>query len=218
MAAVTSEGDNAIAARITDLNNLSTRVAAVKNVSAVEKASISTEVQNEITGLTNLKTKLDADTDLTTAKTDEQSIFTAYRIYALVVPQGMIMASADRVDTIASLMDTLSTKFQARITAAQTAGNNVTNVQAALTDFNTKVADATTQAQTAQNAVANLVPDQGNATTAASNKAALQSARADLKTATSDLKAARADANTIVAGLKAFKVSAATATSTTATH
>ena len=91
----------------------------------------------------------------------------------------------------------------------------MTALQTALTDYNTKVVDATTQAQTAVSRVASLTPDNGDTTIAASNKAALQAARADLKVATSDLKAARADVDTITKGLKALKLPATTATSTT---
>lgn len=67
-----------------------------------------------------------------------------------------------------------------------------------------KMNDATSQAQIAQNGVISLVPDQGNATVAASNKAALVSARANIKTVAADLKAARQDIATIVSGLKAL--------------
>ena len=67
-----------------------------------------------------------------------------------------------------------------------------------------KLSDATSQAQSVQS-VSSLTPDQGNATVAASNKAALVSARTNIKTATADLKAARQDVDTVMQGLKAMK-------------
>jgi hypothetical protein len=196
-----SKGDAAIAKRIASLNALNTRIQSLKNVSASEKASISAEVQTNITGLTTLKAKLDADTDATVALTDAKSILGSFRIYALVIPQGYIASAADRVATVVGMMTDISSKLQARITAAP-ANANITAMQASLSDLNTKVADAQTNAQTAQNAVAGLVPDQGNATVQASNTAALKAARANIKVSTSDLVAARADAQSIVAALK----------------
>jgi hypothetical protein len=73
-----------------------------------------------------------------------------------------------------------------------------------MSDMNAKIADATAQSASAQSGVSALVPDQGNATVAASNKAALEASRADIQTATQDLKAARADITTILQGLKSL--------------
>ena len=212
LATIISRSNTEIAARITDLNKLNTRVQAMTNVSATEKANISSQVQTNISGLTSLQTKIDADTDVATAKADEKTIFTTYRIYALIIPQGSILASADRITTINGIFNTLVTKIQARITADQTAGKDVSAETTALADLKAKMADAVTQAQTAQTGVTNLVPDQGNTTTAASNKAALVAARANIKTATQDIQAARKDVTTILQGLKALGARTSTST------
>ena len=90
----------------------------------------------------------------------------------------------------------------AMLATDQAAGKNVTALAAASADMTAKMADANAQAQAAQNGVSSLLPDQGNATVIASNKAALIAARADIKTSTTDLKAARADIQTILSGLK----------------
>ncbi len=202
LAAIITMANSDIALRITSLNALNTRVQAMANESAAEKASISTQVQTNITGLNALQTKIDADTTPATARTDAATIFTTFRIYALVIPQGWILASADRVTTITGLLTTLGTKMQTRITADQTAGDNVTALTSALTDMNAKIADANTQSAAAQSGVSSLVPDQGNTSVAASNKAALVAAKTDIQTASTDLKAARADVTTILQGLK----------------
>ena len=217
LAKVISQSDSAISARITALNNLSARVSGLKNVSDTEKTTISNEIQNNISGLTTLKAKIDADTDITVAQTDAKSILGAYRIYALVIPQGYIAASGDRINTIVGMMTTISTKLQARITADSTAGKNVTSLQASLTDLNAKLADATTQAADAQSGVASLVPDQGDKTQMQANTAALKAARANIKTATGDLQAARKDAQDILKGLKSLNVKVSGSASTSAT-
>jgi len=205
LAKVISRSDTAISTRIDALNKLSTRVGQMKNISASEVSSISTEVQTEINNLTTLKSKIDADTDITTARADAKKITNDYRIYALVIPQTSIIASSDRITTLVGMINAIQTKLQARVTTAQNTGKDVTALTAALTDMTAKLNDATSQANTAQSGVVSLTPDQGNTTTASANKAALLSARTNIKTATADLKAARQDINTITQELKAIK-------------
>ncbi len=187
----------------------------MKQVTDSEKTTISASIQAQITALTSLKAKIDADTDITALRADVKSVVASYRIFFLVIPQGRIIAAGDRALTISDDMITIGVKLQARISAAQTAGKDVTALNTALVDFNAKVADAKTQIAAATAKVVNLVPDQGDKTVAASNKAALMAARADIKAATTDLQAARKDSKTIVQGLKAFNLKASGEASTT---
>ena len=202
---IIGRSDTAITTRIAALNKMSARIGEMKNVPASEISNIANEVQTETTNLTNLKTKIDADTNVAAARADEKTITGDYRIYALVIPQASIVASSDRVSTIAGMITALQTKIQARITADQTAGKDVTALATANADITAKVTDATSKASLAQSAVVSLAPDQGNATVAASNKSALLGAHANMQVSATDLKAARADIKTILAGLKADK-------------
>jgi hypothetical protein len=206
ISAAIARGDKEIDRRITALNALSTRIGEMVKLSASEKTSFQASITAQVNTLTTLKAKIDADTDATVLKTDVKSITDSYRIFALILPQGRLMAAADRASTIASSLTTISGKLQVRISDAQTAGNNVSAMQTSLADMNAKIADANTQATAATNAVISLQPDNGNATVAASNKAALQASRADIKTATSDLTTARNDAQSIIKALEALKV------------
>lgn len=216
LAKIISQSDTAIAARLSALNDLNARVQALKNVSASEKTNISNEVTSNISDLTALKAKIDADTDVTVASTDSKTITGNYRIYALIMPQGYIAASADRVSNIASMMTVVAGKLQSRIAADQSAGKDVTSLQASLSDMNAKITDANSQATAAQVILTPLVPDQGNKTQMASNTAALKAARADIKTATKDLQDARKDAQSILKDLKALNVKVSATASTTA--
>ncbi len=217
LAKIIARSDTAITARIADLNKLNTRVQGLKNVSSTEKTNISNDVQTNISGLTSLKAKIDADTDATAALNDEKTITGSFRIYALVVPQGSILASVDRVNTIVDLMTPIGSKIQSRITADQTAGKDVSALQTLLSDFNSKIADAKIQAVAAQSGVVSLVPDQGNKTTLASNTAALKAARANIKTATNDLQTARQDAKKITQSLKTMDKQSSTSSSASST-
>jgi hypothetical protein len=212
--------DSAITLRINSLNALLTRLGEMVRVSSSTKASISATIQTELTDMANLKAQIDADTSTSTLKTDSQSITKAYRIYALVLPQGRLTALADRVDTIVGMMTTVAGKFQTRITAAQSAGDNVSAEISVLADYNAKISDAQTQANAASSEIANLQPDQGNQTILQSNNQTLADARAKLKTASSDLIAARQDAGTLLTDLKSLKIgtsSSITASTTAST-
>ena len=113
-----SRADQEIARRINILTELNTNVQAMVKVSATEKTAIAAEVQTEITNLTNLKTKIDADTSITTLRTDIQSITKDYRIFMLVIPQGRIEVAADKIQTVVSDYTSFAAKLQARISAA----------------------------------------------------------------------------------------------------
>ncbi len=204
---IISRSNVAIDARVDALNKLNARIQQMKNVSVTFKSNISSQIQTNILGLTTLKTKIDADTDVTIALTDEKSILGSFRIYALVIPQGYILASADRVDTVVSLMSDLGAKLQLRITAGQTAGKDVSKLQASLNDFNSKTADAKVQSNTAVTTIASLSPDQGDKIKQDANTTALKAARSNIKTATQDLRAAHEEVKTIIKGLKDLNLS-----------
>jgi hypothetical protein len=205
--------------RIASLNKLGMHIDAMKRVSDSNKTKIKATIQAEITKMTDLKAKVAADTDLATLKIDVQSITKAYRIYALIIPQGEIMAAADKIATTADVITALGVKLQTRISEAQTAGKDVTTLQANLTDLNAKVADSKVQADAAVTLTASLSPDNGDQAKFEANKKALMDARAKLKVARQDLQTARQDAEKIVKGLKALGIkSKTTASSTTEVH
>ncbi len=64
--------DQEIARRVAALNVLNTRIQAMQKLSADEKTSLASAIQAQLTELATLKTKIDADTDATTLKTDIQ--------------------------------------------------------------------------------------------------------------------------------------------------
>jgi hypothetical protein len=212
-----AKSDTAITKRIASLQDLSTKVSAAKHISVSEKSSIQATISGEVSSLQGLQARIDADTVGADLKTDAESITKDFRIYMLVIPQGRIVAASDRVDTIVGLMQQFAPKLQARITAAQTAGKNVTVAQNAYADMIAKVADAQTQANAAVSSTASLQPDQGNASVEASNKTSLKAAEAKLKTAEQDLKAARADVSVILKTVAGTSPSANASTNASAT-
>lgn len=190
--------------RITRLNALADRIKGMKKITDTDKTNLANTIQGEITTLTNLKTKIAADTDNETVRTDMQSITKAYRIYALVMPQIAILAAADRATVISDALTVLSQKLADRISAAQTAGNNITSSPSVLSNMNTKIADAKTQVDSARQQVASLVPDNGDQAIFDANKQALKAAHEKIKTARKNLEAGRKNAQTVTKTLKSF--------------
>ncbi len=191
-----TRADNEIQRRITALTDLITRINKFKKLTADQKASFSTSIQTEITNLTTLKAKIDADTDSTTLKADVKSIVTDYRVFAFYIPQIRMLDTADRMLALADSMTIYTTKLDARITEASGNGKDVTLAKAALLDMQTKIADARTQAQSVITLVVALTPAGYPA-----NKTTLQSAKATLMTAKKDLEAARKDGISILQAL-----------------
>ena len=211
-----TRADQEIQRRSDALAALSARVNAMVKLSDSQKAAIATSIQSQISALAALKTKVDADTDAATLRADVQSITKSYRIFALVIPQGAILAASDRAMTLADSMDTLAAKLQARISAAAAAGADVSAMQTAYADFTSKTADAKVQAAAAVSGTANLTPDNGDQAAMQANHQALVAARANIKTASQDIAAARRDAGVIVKALKSLNVSAGASASSSA--
>jgi hypothetical protein len=211
------KGDQEIDRRIKNLNALVERVQAMRNLSDADKTSIAATLTAQIGALQELRAKVDADTDAATLKTDVESITGSYRIYALIIPQGAIIAAADRIVTVAGTLKLIAAKFDARIAAAASAGNDTAAVQKVVDEYNAKILDSAVQAQGAVNDIVALVPDQGDAAKQKANTEALKGARAKIILAQKDLQIARKDADKIITALKGMKVGA-TATTTVETQ
>lgn len=183
-----TRADNEIARRVNALTKLMARINDIKRLTSDQKTTLTTEVQDQINALNTLKTKIDADTDIATLRTDVQSIVKSYRTYALFIPKTYIIVHANRLLDIVDALTTIQGKLQTRIDEAKAAGNDTTAMQNLIADMTTKLADAKTQATNAINAVLPLTPDGYPG-----NKATLQSARTMLVTARQDIQAAHKD-------------------------
>ena len=205
IATAITKADTEITNRIDSLNKTLEKVQGMKNVSASDKSSITSDLQSEITKLQALKSKIDSDTDLPTIKKDLATITAGSRIYALVIPRANILASVDKVNTIATMFGTISTKLQSRISevkASSTDASSTAPAQDALDSIIKKVADAKNEALTAQVTVSSLAPDNGDKTKLDSNNTDIKSAKANIKTANQDLSDARRLASSITNWLK----------------
>ncbi len=200
LANIKSKGDSEISRRLTTLNTLSSKISSYTKTSASDKQALTAEVTAEINGLTALKTKLDAETTVAAAASDVSSMVTEYRVYALLVPKVALIKTADDQQAVEAKLQAMASKLQTRITAAKTAGTDVTAMQASLDDLNAKVTAAVAISSSVEQKVLALQPNDYN-----SDHTVLGGYRDQLKTAHSDNLAAYADAKSIVTALKNLK-------------
>jgi uncharacterized protein YlxW (UPF0749 family) len=196
---IITKGNAEITRRLDSLNSLSSKISGTTKLTASDKTYLTNEVATEITGLTSLKTQLDADTTVTTARTDAMSIFSEYRVYALVLPKVWLVKTADDQQVTEAKLSTLATKLQAQITADQTAGKDVSSLQTTLTAMTTLISSAQTISSGMESSVLPLQPSDYD-----SDHSLLSGDAAQLKMAHSDNETAFSDANTIVTGLKSL--------------
>lgn len=194
---IISKGDQEIVRRLTTLSKLTAKINATTKLSASDKATLSAEVSSTTSGLTSLKAKLDADTTATDARTDAKSIYTEYRVYALVVPKVHLIKVADDQQVVQGKLTSLAQKLQTRITSAQQAGKDVAALQTQLDDMNAKIAAAQKISSTVESTVITLQPTDYN-----NDHAVLSGYSTQLISAHNDDKAAVTDAKSIVSALK----------------
>jgi hypothetical protein len=194
---IISRGDKEINRRLKTLNTLSVKINGAKKLSSADKTSLSAEVQDEISSLNALKAKLDADTDLAAAQADAQSIFSAYRVYALIVPKVQLVKAADDQQAAENKLTDLAAKLKARLSEAQKKGKDTANLQSTLDNMTTKTTAAQVISSGVEAAVIALQPNDYN-----SNHGILSGNRDKLKAAQDNIKTAATDAKTIVTGLR----------------
>jgi hypothetical protein len=193
------------------LTELTSVIQGMRHLTDEQKNNFSANYAKIITSLNELKAKIAADTELATLKTDIQSITQSYRIFMLVIPQGRILAAAERIQAVAASEKEIATKLSTRIDEAAAGGKDVRDLKTILSDMQAKAAEAAELATAATSAVADLIPDEGDTTKAGANSQTIKDARAKIKTALKDVQTARADAHKIAKAL------IKTASSTTAT-
>ncbi len=190
-------GDKLIDHRLASMNDFITRLTERKGLTAPEITAIKTAAQPTLDGLATLKSKIDADTDLATAKTDVLSIFSSYRVYAVLLPKLHLMVIANQEQSIVDSLTALTPNIQAAIDAKKAGGEDVTALTAALTDYTNQLATASKDLASANSQITTMV-----ASNVEASKTAFTSARDLLKTVRASLVAARGDLGTIRDDLK----------------
>ena len=194
---IIAKGGQEITRRLTTLGSLSSKINSAAKLNANDKSYLVSEVNAEISGLTALKAKLDAETTLAAAKADAQSTYSEYRVYALVVPKVALIKMADDQQVSENRLQALAQKLQTRINSAKDNGKDVTTLQTELGNMMAQTNNAAAISSGIEQKVLTLQPSDYD-----SNHAVLSGDRDQLKNAHADNQAAVADVKNLVSALK----------------
>lgn len=196
--------------RLTSLSRLVTKINTLGKLTTGQKAALTASLQTEITNLTNLKAKVQADTDIETLRADAKAIVSSYRVYALYIPQIHTLTAASALLTSTQKLTDAYTELQKRVSNAKAAGVDTTVMTQELVAMQAKITDATTQTNSAIDLVTPLTP-----AGYPGNLALLRTAREKLSVARKDVVDASGNARKVLSLLRQTKTTATPAMSTT---
>lgn len=186
-----SIGNKMIDQRLTVLNKAIERVNKATRVSEGERSAIIAELNGHIDTLTTLKATIDAETDVDNLKALIKSIVNDHRIYVVVLPRTRGELAAGRANAVLVRLNALSGKMTRWMDAAKARGKDVSQVEALYQDFQARIADADSQVDAAMSHFQSMQPAADTSAAKShleSGKAAMHTARQDLKTAQQDLR------------------------------
>lgn len=180
-------GANAIQARNTRLENLQQKLATAP-ADAGQNTALAAQLQQDVSGLQSLQTKLGSETSADAAHVDYKQIFDSFRVFKVESPKANQILADDRLTAEASKLQ----QSEARLTAK--AGADPTAAESALLgDLKTEITQLTSGAQAQASAVIGLQPDQGVSAVEQANASALAAGSTAVSSLTDLRGAAAAD-------------------------
>ncbi|HZQ30018.1 MAG TPA: hypothetical protein VFA93_02995 [Patescibacteria group bacterium] len=131
--------DQAINRRISELNKLLQRIQNDQKLTSDDKANLSSDIQSAINGLTTLKSKIDADTDLTTLKSDAKQIVSGFKVFDVIVPKTRLLIIIDNLTSVTTKIAGFTPKIQDLINNLKSEGKDVTQLQSLLDNVNSRL-------------------------------------------------------------------------------
>jgi hypothetical protein len=207
LSSVQAKAAAAITLRVNDLNAAIVKVNSAKNLGA-EAARLDAYLQQDIAPLQSLGQQIAADTSLPTAEAQALTIYTNFRVLALVLPAARLVTDASKiVNSAIPTLEASSTKVSAKVTPA-----NQSELEPLIDNLNAYTTAASDSTSSAANTVLSYTPAQWNA-----NEALLSTERSQIASAVPDINNALHDLAQIRADLKSGKAAAPAATPTTPT-
>lgn len=192
-------GDCEIDRRLVALGQLSAVISASKGLTPPDAAALNSEIAATRAGLASLRASIDGQTALPALKLEIVEIVNRYRVFTLLVPQVRLVDAADGVLALGPRLTELSTDLAGRISAAESAGKDVTAAQAALDAMNGSIAGGESLAAPVPGRLLPLTPAQFDSGAAGP---VLQGARNALVQARDAMQAAAVDGRAVLAALK----------------
>ncbi|MCS0499792.1 hypothetical protein [Protaetiibacter mangrovi] len=97
---IQQQGDLAIERRLTALDAAELRLGNAQSLDEGHRSSLEATITDTRSGLESLRSELDGAPDAASARDDYRSIFSDYRVYAVVLPQSYVVAGADRAEAV----------------------------------------------------------------------------------------------------------------------
>jgi hypothetical protein len=193
LSGVQAAASAAITLRVNDLNAAIAKVNAAKDLGA-GGSTLASYLGVDILPLQALGQKIAGDSSLSTAQADYESIFSDYRVLALVLPAARLAASSDGIDNgDVPYFTTASADAAKHVNAT-----NQATLEPLIDNLNSQISAASNATVGVASTVMGYVPAQWNA-----NNQLLASAKSSISSATGALHQARSDVQQIRAYLKA---------------
>jgi hypothetical protein len=203
-------GDTQITNRLTALSTLCSKVAAqqtANHITGAQAGAISADCgpsSANVTGLTALKAKLDAETTMAQARADVKNIYEQFRIYAVVLPRDYNEVWLDILTNVDQKLRGVQPKIDAAIDAASglpDKDNDKEKINSAFADFKNQLTAAEGQIDGAQGLIPTLSVSAFN-NTPSTYKTDYTDYRNDIHTAHQDIAAATKDLHVVAQALK----------------
>lgn len=184
--------------RVTALDTRQRELVNARHLSAEHKAALDADINRTRAGLKALAEQIRAETDPVELRRECESIWTAYRVFVLVLPRTRLVATADAELFAVRRLTDVAARLEDAIDKAEADGKDVTEPRADLEAMKAKIASASTAAAGVAPSILPLTPADWNA-----NHDVLVPAKNAVRSARSDLQAAAGLGREIVAALKA---------------
>jgi hypothetical protein len=177
----------AITLRVNDLDAAISKVDGSGHLGS-SSASLVSYLQADIAPLQALGAKIAGDTTVAAAQADASTIFTSYRVLALVLPAARLAATADGIDATAiPALTTFSAKAASRVNPS-----NQATLQPLIDDLNAQIQSATNGTAGVATTLLGYTPSQWNA-----NHDLLTTSRSSVQAANGNVTKARNDVQQI---------------------
>jgi hypothetical protein len=207
LSSIQAKAAAAITTRVNDLNRAVAKVNGDEGLGS-GASTLVTYLQQDLPGLQALGQTIAADTTTATAQADAETIFSNYRVLALVLPAAHLAGVSDQIESSAvPKLNALATKAATHENAA-----NQSTIGPLLSDLQTQTSAAANAAGGIASSVLSITPAQWNA-----NHSVLSSAQSSRLTAQGAITKAKGDAQQIRSDLTAGHDAAAATSATTTT-
>lgn len=197
LSAIQAQAAKQIQSRLDTLNNAVAKVSGNRWLTSLDRATILSLLQSDISGLTAVGGQIQSATSASQAQSEYKDIFLDYRVYALVVPKARMAAASDEIT--GSALPRLN-DANARLTAllqGRDASKDTPTVKADMTQLASNIQTVTNSTSGLSAQILSFTPTQFNA-----NHDVLSSTRQTLETARSEVLSARAEALQVMAALQ----------------